>query len=97
MRRTLLALLAMALGLGTSLTAPSAAGAATCVPVGVIPYDRSCPAGSEAITIRMDNEDDGSNNWYDVEPQYANVALQIVGDGPKHHPQDLAGPVVSGA
>ncbi|MFB9688017.1 hypothetical protein [Amycolatopsis plumensis] len=43
------------------LGAPAAAQAAT-TDVGVIPASRSCPAGTEAVVIRMDDEDSGNTN-----------------------------------
>ncbi|WP_410638709.1 hypothetical protein [Amycolatopsis sp. lyj-346] len=43
------------------LAAPAAAQAAT-TDVGIIPASRSCPAGTEAIVIRMDDEDSGNTN-----------------------------------
>ncbi|HET6706804.1 hypothetical protein [Amycolatopsis sp.] len=43
------------------LSVPAAAQAAT-TDVGVIPASRSCPVGTEAIVIRMDDEDSNNEN-----------------------------------
>jgi hypothetical protein len=40
----------------------SEAQAAAAFDVGVVPATRSCPAGSEAVTIRMDDEDESNRN-----------------------------------
>lgn len=45
-----------------SAAAPVSAQAATAFDVGLIPFTRACPIGSERITIRMDDEDDDNNN-----------------------------------
>lgn len=53
----LLSLLAGILAVGGS-----PAQAATVTDVGIVPASRSCPAGVEAIVIRMDDEDDNNEN-----------------------------------
>lgn len=63
MRRGPITLALVAAVLGALVVLPAgSARAATAYDVGVIPSARSCPAGSEAIAIRMDDEDDNNAN-----------------------------------
>jgi hypothetical protein len=63
MRRVPIAIsLAAAIISSTVMFSAGPAQAATAYDVGVIPSVRSCPAGSEAIVIRMDDEDDNNEN-----------------------------------
>ncbi|MFJ7214083.1 hypothetical protein [Amycolatopsis sp. NPDC098790] len=48
--------------LAGALTVSAAPASAATTDVGVIPSGRSCPVGTEAIVIRMDDEDSGNAN-----------------------------------